>query len=267
MTNTMQSMSEAIKTGNLEQAKLSELKNRKALLVQKKEEISQRHAIGPEIVRFLDDLNIMMLMADYRKECTMKAHVSYDKILDRYSDVLGVSKDALKHLDVDEIIANLASPEKINDLYNQRTGLMLNGVENHRKFSDLGSRAEEFKEMIADNEDSLTIKGMVASKGPNPITTAKIKRLFTPADLGKVEDGDIVVSPMTTPQFTSALRKAIAVITDEGGITCHAAIISRELGLPCIIGTKNSSKRLKDGDIVEINTDKGIINIISRTGA
>jgi len=64
---------------------------------------------------------------------------------------------------------------------------------------------------------------------------------------------------MTNPNMMPLIRKAKAIITDEGGITCHAAIISRELNIPCIIGTKIATKVLKDGDRVEVDADKGIV--------
>ncbi len=76
-------------------------------------------------------------------------------------------------------------------------------------------------------------------------------------ELSKIEKGDIIVSPMTTPEYTSILKKVKAIITDEGGITCHAAIIARELKIPTLIGTKIGSKILKDNDLVEVNASNG----------
>jgi len=70
------------------------------------------------------------------------------------------------------------------------------------------------------------------------------------------------VTSMTTPEFVPAMRKAKAIVTDEGGVTCHAAIVSRELNKSCVIGTKNASKVLKDGDLVEVDAEKGLIKII-----
>jgi len=70
------------------------------------------------------------------------------------------------------------------------------------------------------------------------------------------------VTSMTRPEFVPLMKKAAGVVTDEGGISCHAAIISRELGIPCIIGTKTATRRLKDGDQVEVNADRGIVKII-----
>ena len=74
----------------------------------------------------------------------------------------------------------------------------------------------------------------------------------------------ILVTPMTRPEIVPYIKKAKGIITDEGGITCHAAIISRELKIPCVVGTKVATQVLKDGDEVELNADEGIIRIISK---
>jgi phosphohistidine swiveling domain-containing protein len=80
--------------------------------------------------------------------------------------------------------------------------------------------------------------------------------------VGEVKDGEVIVAFMTTPDFVPAMKRAAAFITDEGGITCHAAIIAREMRKPCIIGTKIATKVLKDGDLVEVDADKGVVRII-----
>ena len=81
-----------------------------------------------------------------------------------------------------------------------------------------------------------------------------------------MKQGEILVAPMTSPDYITALRKAAAVITDEGGITSHAAIVSRELGIPGIVGTKIATQVLKDGDLVEVDAERGIVRIIKRNG-
>jgi pyruvate,water dikinase len=88
------------------------------------------------------------------------------------------------------------------------------------------------------------------------ITSAKL--------LYKVNEGDILVTAMTRPEYLISMRKAAAIITDDGGITCHAAIISRELKIPCIIGTKYATRILKDGDLVEVDANKGIVKILKK---
>ena len=75
----------------------------------------------------------------------------------------------------------------------------------------------------------------------------------------KMNTGDILVSKMTRPEFLPVMKKAAAIVTDEGGITCHAAIVAREMKKPCIIGTQIATHVLKDGDWVEVDATKGIV--------
>ena len=98
--------------------------------------------------------------------------------------------------------------------------------------------------------------GTIACSG---FAIGKVKIINNVDELPKMQEGDIMVSHATFPSLVPAMRKAAGIITDEGGITCHAAIVSRELKIPCIIGTKNATKLLKDGDLVEVDADNGIV--------
>lgn len=100
------------------------------------------------------------------------------------------------------------------------------------------------------------IKGTVAWPGK---AKGKVKVVNNPSEVGKVEKGDILVTPMTIPAYLVAMNKAAAFVTDEGGITCHAAIIAREMKKPCVIGTKIATQALKDGDKIEVDADQGIV--------
>jgi len=96
--------------------------------------------------------------------------------------------------------------------------------------------------------------------GASPgIGVGKAKVIFSEDEISKVEEGDILVTTMTTPDMVPAMKKAAAIVTDEGGMTCHAAIVSRELGVPAVVGTKNATKVLKDGMIVTVDGDKGLV--------
>lgn len=91
-----------------------------------------------------------------------------------------------------------------------------------------------------------------------------VKIIYSKDDIKKFNKKDIIVSPMTTPKFTSIMKEASGIITDEGGVTCHAAIVARELKKPCLIGCKNATKILKDGMEVELDSTNGIVTIISK---
>ncbi len=100
------------------------------------------------------------------------------------------------------------------------------------------------------------LSGTSASPG---IGTGPVKILRSPKEIGKIEKGDVLVAPMTSPDYVPAMKKSAAIITDEGGETSHAAIVSRELGIPCVVGTKEATKRLKDGMIVSVDGSSGRI--------
>ena len=105
------------------------------------------------------------------------------------------------------------------------------------------------------------IEGMCASIGKAAGTVRICKTL---AEINAFQEGEVLVTGMTRPEFVPAMRKAAAIVTDEGGITSHAAIISRELGVPCVIGTKIATKTLKDGEIVEIRAHHGLVKRVSK---
>lgn len=100
------------------------------------------------------------------------------------------------------------------------------------------------------------VAGQAAYRGNARGDVVVVRRAF---DLSKVHAGCIFVAPMTLPTQTPWVKKAAAIVTDEGGITCHAAIVSRELGIPCVIGTKIATQVLKDGDVVEVDATQGIV--------
>ncbi len=109
------------------------------------------------------------------------------------------------------------------------------------------------------NNKQNSIKGSIAWVGK---ITGKVKIIYEKNQITKISKGDVLVTPMTTPDFLPAMQQASAFVTDEGGITCHAAIIAREMKKPCIVGTKTATQILNDGDIVEVDADNGIVKII-----
>lgn len=107
------------------------------------------------------------------------------------------------------------------------------------------------------------IKGLTAMPGK---TRGICRVIFERSQLNYVGEGEILVAPMTSPWYIPAMKLAAGIITDEGGITSHAAILSRELKKPCIIGTKIATQVLKDGDLVEVDADKGVVKILKKSG-
>ena len=103
---------------------------------------------------------------------------------------------------------------------------------------------------------NVLIKGLGASPG---IASGPVTVIMGVDELDKVKDGDVMVTTMTTPDMVPAMRRASGIVTDEGGVTCHAAIISRELGIPCVVGTANGTSTLKENTDVTADGKKGLV--------
>jgi pyruvate,water dikinase len=98
------------------------------------------------------------------------------------------------------------------------------------------------------------LNGIAASPG---IASGRVKIVKTPKSIDRVKQGDVLVSIMTSPDFVPAMKKAAAIVTNEGGMTSHAAIVSRELGVPCVVGTKIATKKLVEGQVITVNGSDG----------
>ncbi len=114
----------------------------------------------------------------------------------------------------------------------------------------------EAKEEVKEEEEKrdVLLKGLSASPG---IASGTVKIVKDASELSKVHEGDILVATMTNPDYVPAMKKASAIVTDEGGLTSHAAIVSREMMIPAIVGTDKATELLKDGDIITVDGSKG----------
>ena len=102
------------------------------------------------------------------------------------------------------------------------------------------------------------LHGLGASPG---VATGIVVKIKTVDELDKVKEGNILLTKMTDPNMVPAMKRAAGIITDEGGMTCHAAIVSRELGIPCIVGTGDATNKLSDGDVVTLDATNGVVYI------
>jgi pyruvate,water dikinase len=112
------------------------------------------------------------------------------------------------------------------------------------------------REEIPEIKAPVLLGGIEASPG---VASGPVKVVYQVEQIDKVEKGDVLVAEMTTPDFVPAMKRAVAIITDRGGKTAHAAIVSRELGIPCVVGTGNATQILKDGQIVTVDGSRGKI--------
>lgn len=142
--------------------------------------------------------------------------------------------------------------------------LLLTTEKNEKIF--IGARAKNWikKNVKIEKVDKniTEFSGQIACAGSGNIIRGKVKIINVAKDMKKFNDGDILVSIATTPEIVPVMKKSAAIITDLGGLTCHAAIVSRELKKPCVIGTKIATKVLHDGDMVEVDAGNGVVKIL-----
>ena len=124
-----------------------------------------------------------------------------------------------------------------------------------RPITTLGGAEEAADDASSDLGDVL-VRGLGASPG---MASGKVKIVLDIDELDKIKDGDIMVTTMTTPDMVPAMRRASGIVTDEGGVTCHASIISRELGIPCVVGTGDATTTLEENSGVTLDGKKGLV--------
>ena len=111
-------------------------------------------------------------------------------------------------------------------------------------------------ESVEANQAEVLLRGAAASLG---VATGPVKVIHHHEEIDKVKEGEVLVTEMTTPDFVPAMKRAAGIVTDTGGRTCHAAIVSRELGIPCVVGTSTATSKLKTGQIVTVDGSKGLV--------
>jgi phosphoenolpyruvate synthase/pyruvate phosphate dikinase len=127
-----------------------------------------------------------------------------------------------------------------------------------------GARPEQVRKALLGSRDFGDVqdfRGMTASLGK---AQGVVRILRSAKEVDKVKPGDVLVAVMTRPDYVPAMKRAAAIVTDEGGITSHAAIVSRELRIPCVIGTKIATQVLRDGDVVEVSANHGLVRVLQR---
>jgi pyruvate,water dikinase len=111
-------------------------------------------------------------------------------------------------------------------------------------------------EQPTETQGATLLRGLGAAPGE---ASGSVSVLGALSDAGKFDDGGVLVTRMTAPDWVPLMRRAAAIVTDSGGMTCHAAIVSRELGIPCVVGTQDATKTLRDGELVTVDAGRGLV--------
>lgn len=223
-----------------------------ATIKEKKAALLQKFSFSDELKRLLAINDVMGIIHDDRKHMITKSNHYVDLFLRKIGEGRGIPLDYMRYVAASE--ATIDGMKKITlELLRERKRKSVFIYTHDGGFFVLTSaEADAFVEDITrehSHEEVDVLHGNCASQG---FASGKVKVCRGLEEVHKLQEGDILVACMTQPEFVPAMKKAAAIVTDEGGLTCHAAIISRELGKPCIISTKKATRVLKDGMIVEV---------------
>lgn len=234
---------------------------RKELFVLQKR-LEQELNFTSEELHLINVARLFVYIKPFRKDTLYFSYYHMEKLLEEVAKRLKITINQARYIEDKEMLAALEKGKINKNILNQRikkSVIVFDGSTHfyHGKTAD--KIISEFEYEKADGIKEL--RGQTACPG---FVKGRVKIVRKPSDMEKFNPGDILVSPATNPNIVPAMQKAWAIITDEGGVTCHAAIVSREWGTPCIIGTKIATKVLKDGDYVHVDANKGVIKIIKK---
>ncbi len=252
---------------NKAKEELNKIKKRYGNLSGKQREIIKELKIDKYHQKLFEALRWNSFIIDYKKKVFTISHFLIN---------LSLMKEIAKRLKIEQKYAHCLLEDEMKktllenklvplEILKERFKRSVAFVKEGKIKLMVGREADDFlKRQGVKEEKKLGVKklkGQIASSGR---VEGIAKIIPGPRDFKKMKQGNILVAHMTTPEFAPIFKKAKAIVTDEGGITCHAAIISRELNIPCIIGTKIATVVLHDGDLVEVNADKGIVKIVKK---
>jgi phosphohistidine swiveling domain-containing protein len=239
-----------------EKAKLSEVvesfPSKQALL---------EKAASSSLNEFVHVVESSITMQDERKANVLRLNYALGRLVEETSRLVGAwSVEELFEFTAHEFLALLQG--SLND-EEQRVRLL---QRSEQRFAWVGYREglvvssdEAFCKAIdglLTHEAQTQLKGFVAFKG---VVRGKAKIILSERDFPHFQEGDILITSMTRPEFLPVMRRASAFVTNEGGITCHAAIVARELQKPCVIGTRVATTSFKDGEMIEVDAEKGLV--------
>lgn len=221
--------------------------------------VPDRYAVQKETFSILSkqisDQSIQLIKqgANTKKADVPKKRRSLQKISDKEITELAKISDKLqKHYYFPQDIEWAKQGNKIYIVQTRPITTLLG--KNKKKRSKSGTGEIE-------SAKSHLLTGAPASPG---IATGHVRLIKSAKEIGKIKSGDILVSEMTSPDFVPAMKKAAAIVTDQGGQTSHAAIVSRELGIPCVVGTKEATSKLKENLLVTVDGGKGMVYLGSK---
>ncbi len=238
--------------------RLKELENKK--IRQEQLKIKKKYKIDNKTFRFCIAAQKCVFLMDFKRAIYSEAHYHVQFLMKEIGKRLGLNLTQANYLTLEEVEQGLTKNKKFaQKILDKRYKSSIYIFEEHRM--DLSDKKLS-KAVVNVYEKKIKAKELKGICGNPGKVKAKARVVVKTKDFHKFKKGEILVAAFTTPDFIVIMKKAAGLVTDFGGITSHASIVSRELNIPCVVGTKYATKILKDGDIIEINADDGFVKKI-----
>ncbi len=233
---------------------------------EKAEQLHQKYAFSAEISRVIALYRILATIRDERKEIVLLFNHFLEETSKRYACEFGIQQSLTDRALVQELSA-IKTKEDMLALKLKLEERKQVIIARSRAGSEVLIFGKVAQQLITQMHQKLTartesLQGRVACRGGKSKIRGRVKIILGETHFTKFQEGDILIAPMTRPEYVPLMKKAKGIITDEGGITCHAAIAGRELNVPCIIGTSIATKKLFDNRTIEMDMETGRITLI-----
>ncbi|MBU1203203.1 hypothetical protein KKH39_04155 [Patescibacteria group bacterium] len=239
--------------------KLKEIENYSKKIKSDKKNVIKKFKINSEIVSIANGVAYCLWWQDYRKQYILISDYFINEFIKEISKRLKISLQDLYYYSYPDLITLLKKGKVVDTKKRKMALLSIYKENNGYKHIDGKQALKIIKPFLAEQtiKGVDSVKGLVISRGRGNVSS-RARILFGIKEINKMKQGEILITTITTPEFIVAMRKAKAIVTDEGGLTSHAAIVSRELGIPCVVATKNATKIFKTGDKIKIDIKTGL---------
>lgn len=224
-----------------------------------KYELSKQSRILIKVVR------VAFYLVDYKKELFTQLHWYSERLFTEISRRLKIPKHLVRYMLAEEVsqclLKNLSIKRQLVQSRYNNCVITIKKSGAVKVFGGIKARLiiDNFLKSNSKIKKQDYLSGRIGNPG---ITRGLVRVIMDARKIDIFKHGEILVSPMTSPDYILAIRKAAAIVTDEGSTTCHAAIVSRELNIPCIVATQKSTRVFKTGDFVEVDANKGVVKLL-----
>lgn len=247
--------------GRLNEKKAPEPEN----LPKQKKMLVKKYDLSPKILHRIRQFEELAYLRDVRKKFTQITNYGFIHLFHSLAPKLGIpeheSNFVFYYLEFERFMKKDPALMKEIALRAKNGVFIIRDSANDSIIIETKKAHELFERIEHRFKGGNIIYGNPASLGK---AVGKAKIIKGQADFHKFHEGDILITAMTRPEFVPLMKKSSAIVTDEGGITSHAAIISRELGKPCIIGTQIATKTFKDNDLLEVDANHGSVRKVEK---